>query len=77
MIFQENLFLSVVFLIFALSAIVQLFYYFWFFLSISLYKKHPGIPKDKEPVSVIICARNESENLRNFLPSILEQEYPA
>lgn len=28
------------------------------------------------PLSVIICARNESENLRNFLPSILEQDYP-
>ncbi|MGM0932266.1 MAG: glycosyltransferase [Bacteroidota bacterium] len=28
------------------------------------------------PVSVIICAKNEAENLRNFLPSILEQEYP-
>jgi glycosyltransferase involved in cell wall biosynthesis len=29
----------------------------------------------KDPVSVIICARNEEENLRNFLPKVLEQEY--
>ncbi|HLN20096.1 MAG TPA: glycosyltransferase [Bacteroidales bacterium] len=29
-----------------------------------------------KPVSVIICARNEAENLRNFLPSVLEQDYP-
>lgn len=28
------------------------------------------------PLSVIICARNESENLRNFLPAVLEQDYP-
>jgi cellulose synthase/poly-beta-1,6-N-acetylglucosamine synthase-like glycosyltransferase len=28
------------------------------------------------PVSVIICARNEAENLDNFLPSVLEQDYP-
>ena len=28
------------------------------------------------PVSVIICARNELKNLRAFLPSIVEQEYP-
>lgn len=27
------------------------------------------------PVSVIICARNEEENLKNFLPLVLEQEY--
>jgi poly-beta-1,6-N-acetyl-D-glucosamine synthase len=31
----------------------------------------------KEPVSVIICARNEAENLRNFLPSVLKQDYPS
>ncbi|MDR2627647.1 MAG: glycosyltransferase [Dysgonamonadaceae bacterium] len=28
------------------------------------------------PVSVIICAQNESENLNRFLPCILEQDYP-
>lgn len=29
-----------------------------------------------EPVSVIICARNEDENLTEFLPKILTQNYP-
>lgn len=28
------------------------------------------------PISVVICAKNESENLRNFLPAVLEQNYP-
>ncbi|MDN3596547.1 glycosyltransferase [Zunongwangia endophytica] len=28
------------------------------------------------PVSVIVCAKNEALNLQNFLPSILEQDYP-
>ncbi len=28
------------------------------------------------PVSVLICARNEAENLRKFLPKILTQNYP-
>ena len=28
------------------------------------------------PVSVIISARNEAENLRNYLPFILQQNYP-
>ncbi|AUS04409.1 glycosyltransferase [Pseudotamlana carrageenivorans] len=38
--------------------------------------------KDKQsdhnslPVSVIICAKNEAENLKTFLPSICEQDYP-
>ncbi|RKS43398.1 hypothetical protein BC962_2954 [Gillisia mitskevichiae] len=28
------------------------------------------------PVSVIICAKNEAENLKDFIPFILEQTYP-
>ncbi len=33
--------------------------------------------KDFPPVSVVICARNEAENLKNGLPDILEQHYPS
>lgn len=29
-----------------------------------------------EPVSIIICARNEDDNLTDFLPKILVQDYP-
>jgi len=75
MIFQENLFLSVVFILFALSAVVQLFYYLRIYSAVSRYI-HPATDNNKQPVSVIICARNEAENLRNFLPSILDQDYP-
>lgn len=32
--------------------------------------------KELTPLSVVICARNESENLRRFLPAVLEQDYP-
>ena len=28
------------------------------------------------PLSVIICARNEADNLARFLPDVLEQDYP-
>ncbi len=77
MIYHDNLFLSVVFIIFAFSAAVQLFHYLWFYLAVPLYRYPPEEEKtDKKPVSVIICARNEAENLRRFLPSILEQDYP-
>src|ERR1700741_174153 len=30
----------------------------------------------KEPVTVIICARNEDDNLTEFLPKVLTQNYP-
>ncbi|MBA3680963.1 MAG: glycosyltransferase [Bacteroidetes bacterium] len=29
-----------------------------------------------EPISVIICAKNEDENLTEFLPKVLTQDYP-
>lgn len=59
---------------FIFISLVNLFYFFSFFsFSTSGIKNklHPEIP-----VSVIICAKNEEENLKNFLPSILEQDYP-
>lgn len=31
---------------------------------------------ETKPVSVIICARNESKNLQRFLPAVLDQAYP-
>ena len=39
-------------------------------------KKHHGHKPVKEiPVSVVICARNEAENLKQFIPLICEQDY--
>ncbi len=34
------------------------------------------VPKHYPMVSVIICARNEADNLREFLPKVLTQKYP-
>ncbi len=31
---------------------------------------------EQPPVSVIVCAKNEADNLNEFLPLILEQDYP-
>lgn len=72
---HDNLFLSVIFLVFLSTAFIQLFYYLWFYLAVHLFKP-PAKTGNPLPVSVIICARNEAENLDNFLPSILEQKYP-
>jgi glycosyltransferase involved in cell wall biosynthesis len=74
MMFSDNPFESGVFLVFAVAAAIQLFYYLYFYLSVSLHNQKVN-KGDKKSVSVIICARNEAENLRNFLPSVLSQEY--
>ena len=69
------LFLLAVFSVFLLVEIIQLFYYFFYYLAVYVYKP-PVIKLTKQPVSVIICAKNEAVNLDNFLPSVLEQDYP-
>ncbi len=75
MIENKSILLLVVFCIFSASAAVQLFYYLFFYLAVYLKKTEEGNGK-KPPVSVIICARNEAENLAEFLPSVLGQDYP-
>jgi poly-beta-1,6-N-acetyl-D-glucosamine synthase len=62
--------------IFTLSLLTQLFYYLFVFARLIFYRKKPAQPYEQVPVSVVICAKNEEENLRRFLPLILEQEYP-
>jgi len=75
MAYDNNVFLLVIFTVFAFATAFQLFYYLYFYLSVYLYKQNV-IKPEKQPVSVIICARNEAENLKNFLPAVLEQDYP-
>lgn len=67
--------MQVLFICFALVCLINLCYYFSFF-KFSKKKTSPQVPVASPPVSVIICAKNEAENLRNFLPSVLSQDYP-
>ncbi len=52
--------------------------YFLLFVHLRLLRfKVEEIPETAvNPLSVIVCARNEAENLRKFLPTILNQNYP-
>lgn len=42
----------------------------------SLKSNHLTEGTERMPVSVIICARNEDDNLTEFLPRVLTQDYP-
>jgi biofilm PGA synthesis N-glycosyltransferase PgaC len=72
---HENSYILLLFLVLLFSASIQLFYYIYFYLPVSLQKPISG-EGNRQPVSVIICARNEGENLQKYLPSVLEQDYP-
>ena len=61
--------------------IIQLIYYFGLYNRIHVHHKAVGkeevhFIRELPPLSVILCARNEAENLRKILPAILEQDYP-
>jgi glycosyltransferase involved in cell wall biosynthesis len=72
---QDNVFLLNTFSVFVLVTAIQLFYYYYFYLSVYVHKPK-GNNTINQSVSIIICARNEAENLRIFLPVVLEQDYP-
>lgn len=55
--------------------VVQLFYYGYVFGKFASYNHKPPTPKNIG-VSVLICSKNEAENLKNNVPGILNQKYP-
>lgn len=59
----------------ALAWLIQMGYYLIVFRKIGKRRK-PLDYVPAMPVSVIICAKNESENLRERLKFVLEQDYP-
>lgn len=56
--------------------LVQLYYYLGLFTRLTSYKPGPPASNGTQPVSVIICARNEEVNLTKHLPLVLNQNYP-
>ena len=69
-------FLWIVFGILSISLIIQLIYYLNFYRATVRYEGENTDNSKQPSVSVIICSRNEEKNLKEFLPAILEQDYP-
>ena len=61
--------------LFIVTLLVQCFYYLGVYLRLPRYKPEKRRNSSKG-ISVVICARNEADNLERFLPLILEQNYP-
>ncbi len=69
-------YLDFVFYTFIGVVLIQVIYYIFLFGKFAFSKETKQTPTDKYPISVIICAKNEAENLKTFLPSIISQAYP-
>lgn len=66
----------VLFILFCLALTIQLSYYLGTFSKLA-FRKKTSQPHAFPPASIIICAKNEADNLTRFLPSIFEQDYPT
>ncbi|MCK5028197.1 MAG: glycosyltransferase [Bacteroidales bacterium] len=60
---------------FGIAFLIQMHFYLFYYIRILFGRKNTNAKNKKEPVSVIICARNEEANLEKNLPSILNQDY--
>ncbi len=65
--------------VFIAATLVQMVAWLGIFARLALYR--PAIQNSKlktqnPKLSVVICARNEADNLRQNLPAVLEQQYP-
>lgn len=56
---------------------IQIFYYLFLFSKFAYYKKPFKQSNQQYPVSVIICGRDEAENIAKNLPGVLVQQYPT
>lgn len=71
---MEDIFTLLFYFLIAIATINVAFYVF--FLVFIFAKTKPQQPKIVPPVSVIVCAKNEEDNLKKNIPKLLEQDYP-
>lgn len=68
--------IEITFWSFVVCAAVQLLFFISTILAFLLYKMPSGDSGDRPGVSVIVCAKNELENLKVLLPNLLSQACP-
>jgi len=65
------------FSLFAFITLIQLIYHWLLFSKLAFFKAGEKTQSQTQPVSVIVCARDEAANLATNLPGILVQTYPT
>jgi glycosyltransferase involved in cell wall biosynthesis len=54
---------------------IQVVYYLWFFRRLAFYNPKSKAHNEERPVSIVICARDEADNIVKNLPGVLVQNY--
>ena len=73
--YAQNPLLFFTFILLVLATIVQLVYYWAIYGKVAFFKQKNEFVRSDQPVSVIICARDEYYNLKENLPLLLTQDY--
>src|SRR5688572_18916244 len=68
---------EILFAAFCTIAAIQVFYYLYFFTRLAFYKKPTTESSIQHAVSIVVCARDEAQNLADNLPEVLQQNYPS
>jgi biofilm PGA synthesis N-glycosyltransferase PgaC len=63
--------------LFSICAILQIAYWLILFSRLAFFKEKENSSDNLPQVSIVICAYNEANNLKKYLPEILEQDYPS
>ena len=71
-------FFTITFIVLGMFALIQIMYVLFIYSKLAFHKSKPiDDHQNWMPISVIIAARNESDNLYENLPAILSQDYPV
>ncbi len=73
--YAQNPLLFIVLIILVFATIVQLVYYWGVYGKLAFFKQKNEYVRSDQPVSVIVCARDEYYNLKENLPLLLTQDY--
>ena len=67
--------MQVLVIVFLIAVGIQLIYITVFLIGIL--KKESGAASETQPVSIIVCAHDEEQNLRELIPILLQQKHPS
>ncbi|MFN9709978.1 MAG: glycosyltransferase [Bacteroidota bacterium] len=68
---------EVILIILSAVAGIQLIYFIFFYSRLAFYKKPKRSSSRQHAVSVVVCARDEAQNLADHLPLVLQQQYAS
>jgi cellulose synthase/poly-beta-1,6-N-acetylglucosamine synthase-like glycosyltransferase len=73
--FVQNPLLFVTLALLVIATLVQLIYYWFVYSKLAFLKQKNEFLRTDQPVSIIVCARDEYYNLKENLPLLLNQDY--